>query len=808
MQIKLEEYESRHLNALRSGAAECTLFLKRSGKLPLPGPGDIALYGSGARNTVKGGTGSGEVNSRFFYTVEGALEAAGFRVTTKDWLDRYDQEYAKAREGFLKSVRRAARKNHRSVLAEGMGAVMPEPEYSIPLEKRCNAAVYVLSRISGEGSDRKVIPGDVLLSETEKRDILALQEMYPLFLLVLNVGGPVDLTPVLSQVEDILLLSQLGVQTGTVLSDILLGVAYPSGKLATTWAPPEDICPLAEFGQEEDTHYKEGIYVGYRYYDSAGVAPAFPFGFGLGYTDFDLRAGSVTVAGDLVTVSAEVRNTGAFPGKQVVQLYVTSPWGQLDQPYQALAGFAKTPELAPGRSCRMEVSFHMADLAGYSQEKQAYILEKGDYVLRFGTSSRDTEPLALLRLTRETVTLQVQNKLGDPGFADWKPEKTWGLPEGLPVYPVEMGPAKTVSYDNKLLPAPKVQALSDQELVYLNIGAFQAKERSSVVGDSGSQIPGTAGETTRKLLDKGFPSLIMADGPAGVRLARDYYEDKHGAHSLGYHMLPTMRELLPATIRNMMDPKQKLPKGAELKHRYATAIPIGTAIAQSFNLGFAEVCGDIVGEEMERFGIHLWLAPALNIHRSILCGRNFEYYSEDPAVSGLMAAAVTRGVQKHPGRGVTIKHFAANNQEYNRVNSNSCVSQRALREIYLRAFGLCIRESQPCAVMTSYNLINGVHTSENRELVQDILRCEFGFQGIVMTDWVVGSTQLYNSKRYPMPNAGKVALAGGDLFMPGCKGDYDRCMAMLRSGELPRYQLEQNATRLLHMAKRLTEREE
>ncbi len=810
MQTKLEEYESRHLNALRSGAPECTLFLKRSGKLPLPGPGEIALYGSGARHTVKGGTGSGEVNSRFFYTVEGALEQAGFRVTTKDWLDRYDGEFTKARESFLKSVRRSARKNHRSVLVEGMGAVMPEPEYTIPLEKRCNTAVYVLSRTSGEGSDRRVSPGDVLLSESEKRDILALQEMYPVFLLALNVGGPVDLTPVLSKVEDILLLSQLGVQTGTVLTDILLGQAYPSGKLTTTWAQPDKVCPAAEFGKIEDTRYGEGIYVGYRYYDSAGVEPTFPFGFGLGYTDFSMKADSVAVAGDCVTVSASVRNTGAFPGKQVVQLYVTSPWGRLDQPYQALAGFAKTPELAPGRSCRLEVSFHMADMAGFSQKDSMYLLEKGDYVLRFGASSRDTQPLALLRLTKDLVTLRVRSALGDPGFADWKPEKTWSIPQGLPVYPVdpEAVPTKTVTYDNKLLPDARVRALTDQELVYLNIGGFRLKERASVVGDSGSKVPGTAGETTRALISKGFPSLTMADGPAGLRLARDYYEDKHGPHTLGYQMIPTIRELLPVPLRNIMDPKPKLPKGAEVKHQYATAIPIGTAIAQSFNLGFAEVCGDIVGEEMERFGVHLWLAPALNIHRSILCGRNFEYFSEDPAVSGLMAAAITRGVQKHPGRGVTVKHFAANNQEYNRYNSNSLVSQRALREIYLRGFGLCVRESQPCAVMTSYNLINGVHTSESRELTQDILRCEFGFRGIVMTDWVIGGTMMYNSKRFPMPHAGKVALAGGDLFMPGCKGDYDRCMAYLRSGELPRYQLEQNATRILHMAKRLAGKDE
>lgn len=808
MNTQMEDYELRHLAQLRQLGAECTLFLKRSGKLPLPGPGDVALYGAGARHTVQGGTGSGEVNARFFTTVEAGLEQAGFRITTKDWLDRYDILRKDAYEKFLKSIRASARRHHTNVLVEGMGAVMPEPEYRIPLEKRCNTAVYVLSRSSGEGSDRKVAPGDVLLSESETRDILALQRMYPVFVLVLNVCGPVDLRPVAEQVEDILLLSQLGAETGSILSDILLGTAYPSGKLSTTWAPPESVLPAAQFGQRDETRYGEGIYVGYRYYDSAGVAPTFPFGFGLGYTDFTLDARSVSVAGDQVSVSAEVRNIGAFPGKQVVQLYVTSPWGKLDQPYQALAAFAKTPELASRSSCRMELSFRLRDLASFDESRNAYVLEKGDYVLRCGDSSRSTTPIALLRLTRELVTIQVGSKLGRPDFTDWKPEQSWTLPQGLPVYSIAPDALQTrvVSYDWKALPDSRVQALSDEELVYLNIGSFPVKEHTSVVGESGSRVAGSAGETTRVL--RNVPSLVMADGPAGLRLAKDWYEDPHGAHALASRMPASMADLLPGPLRWAMGRPKKLPKGAELRHQYATALPIGTAIAQSFNVSFAESCGDIVGSEMERFGVHLWLAPALNIHRSILCGRNFEYYSEDPLLSASMAAAITRGVQKHPGRGVTIKHFAANNQEYNRYNNNSLVSPRALREIYLKGFGLCIRDSQPCAVMTSYNLINGVHTSESRALTQDVLRCEFGFRGLVMTDWVVGGSAMYNSRKYPMPNAGKVAAAGGDLFMPGSKGDYDRCLKHLRAGKLTRLQLELNATRVLHLAKRLTGQEE
>lgn len=809
MTEQLLDYERRHLEQVRSLAPECALFLKRSGKLPLPGPCDIALYGSGARHTVQGGTGSGEVNSRFSVTVEEGFREAGFQILTTDWLDRYDAVRKQAYAAFIKKIKSDARKHHTSALVEGMGAVMPEPEYEIPLERRCSTAVYVLSRISGEGSDRKIVPGDFLLSESEQRDILALQELYPVFLLVLNVGGPVDLSPVVRDVDDILLLSQLGAQTGTVLADILLGAAYPSGKLTTSWVRSEDLCPQAEFGQKEETHYKEGIYVGYRYYDAAHVKPLFPFGFGLGYGDFRIEPGTVALAGEQVTVSTQVRSTGAFPGKEVVQLYLSSPWGALDQPVQALAAYGKTRELAPGESCRMELSFRMSDLASFDAARSAYVLAKGDYVLRCGSSSRTAKPMALLRLTQDVVTEKVHSLSGSPDFTDWVPEGPEAIPEGLPVYVLDAAsiPCRTHTYEEPLQPDPAVQALTDEELVYLNIGGFRLKDRAGVVGDSGS-IPGTAGETASCLKEKGIPTLIMADGPAGIRLARDYYEDKKGAHSLGSAMLPTMIDLLPAPARAAMTRPKKLPKGVEIKHRYATAIPIGTAIAQSFSLSLAESCGDIVGDEMERFGIHLWLAPALNIHRSILCGRNFEYFSEDPLVSGLTAAAITRGVQKHPGRGVTIKHFAANNQETNRYNNNSNVSQRALREIYLRGFGLCIRESQPRAVMTSYNLINGTHTSESRELTMGILRGEFGFRGIVMTDWVVGGSLMYNSKRYPMPNAGKVALAGGDLFMPGSRADYNRCLAMLRQGTLPRYQLELNATRVVHMARKLTEEEQ
>ena len=218
-------------------------------------------------------------------------------------------------------------------------------------------------------------------------------------------------------------------------------------------------------------------------------------------------------------------------------------------------------------------------------------------------------------------------------------------------------------------------------------------------------------------------------------------------------------------------------------------------------MDFARRCGDLVGDEMRRFGVRVWLAPALNIHRDIRCGRNFEYFSEDPLISGEMAAAITTGVQAHPGCGVTIKHFAANNQERNRTNNNSRVSERTLREIYLRGFGICVRKAQPKCVMTSDNLINGVHASSSRALVTDVLRCEFGHRGIVMSDWIAPA--LYNSAKYPGPTAAENVAAGGDLFMPGHQADVDSICAARADGTLSRIALEQSASRVVRMCRAL-----
>ena len=799
----MNSYEKKHLERLRRQLAECTLFLRTDDAFPLEAPCRLALYGNGARHTIKGGTGSGEVNSRFFVTVEEGLEQAGFTLTTKFWLLSYDKILEKAKADFLSEIKDKARRNHTAAFLESFGAVMPEPEYELPLHAGGDAAVYILSRISGEGSDRCFVKGDILLTDTEKRDILALQKEYSRFMLVLNTGGPVDLSP-LDEVKNILLLSQLGVETGSVLADILLGKAFPSGKLTTSWPSFSDYPAIDEFGDKNDTRYKEGVYVGYRYYDTTGHKPLFPFGYGLGYTSFDTELNGA----DASSVKVTVTNTGKFPGKEVIPLYVCPPEGELGKPLRTLMAFRKTNELRPGESESLTIPYSLTDAVSYDEKTASWILEAGDYTICAGEI-----PAVTLRLSDPVTVSKAENALGSPDFADWKPEARTGMiPAGtiIPLCPEILSASQpsagqnpeTVSERDAAEPDPVISALSDEELVCMATGAFKKGLLSGVVGDSSFSVAGAAGETYSP--NGKLPVLIMADGPAGLRLSREYFRDEKGAHSLNVSMPETLRELMPKPVQLLMKLTAVRPKKkAEIRHQYCTAIPIGTAVAQSWNIEFAELCGDIVGDEMERFGIQLWLAPALNIHRDIRCGRNFEYYSEDPYISGKIAAAITHGVQKHPGCGVTLKHFAANNQETNRYNSNSQVSERAMREIYLKGFEIAVKEARPLAVMTSYNLLNGTHTSERQDLIGEILRKEWGFRGIVMTDWVIMGGTFDKTSVHPAPQPWKVAAAGGDLFMPGSEKDQQNILDALRNGQISRKQLEINASRVLRLAREL-----
>lgn len=804
----MNKYEKDNIERLRPYLAECTVLLKKNGAFPLDGSCSIFAAGSGVRDTVKGGTGSGEVNSRYFVNIEQGLKDAGFTITNPFWSDMYKAFNDKAHRDFVTGIRKKAFRERTNLISASMGAVMKQPDYIIPIDYSADAAVYVVSRISGEGNDRLIEKGDFMLTDSEVRDILALDKNYDRFMLVINAGGPVDLSPVM-EVGNILVLSQLGVETGAALADILLGKAYPSGKLATTWAAVEDQCTAGDFGDRDDTRYREGIYVGYRFFDSFGLDTLFPFGYGLGYTDFSVGKASVKVNGPDVEVSARITNKGKYKGKETFQIYVSCPHGRLDRESKSLAAFAKTDELDPGKSRTVKAGFDIRDLAGFDIRSASYILEKGEYVILAGTDSTSAKPAAVLTLDEDFTVLKAERLFDGADFNDLRGFDSRDYDTGkLPAYKLDLSDCGTegLRERNSIEMASLVpERLTGEELAVINVGDFKAKGLSiaSIIGEASIGVAGAAGESCRRYKDKGIDSIVMADGPAGVRISKRYYEDKKGKHSIGSTLPETMLDMFPGLLKKLLNREPKEKKGRVFREQYCTAIPIATAIAQSWNTDFAEICGDIVGSEMDIFGIDLWLAPALNIHRNVLCGRNFEYFSEDPLISGKFAAALTKGVQKHPGRGVTIKHYAANNQETNRYANNSIISERALREIYLKGFGICIRESDPMAVMTSYNLLNGEHTSESRELAEVLFR-EFGFDGLIMTDWVVGGDMLLaKGSKYGTPDAAKVAAAGCSLFMPGNKGDFAQIIKGLKKGTVSEQQLRENAGRIIHVLHRL-----
>ncbi|ORY83324.1 beta-glucosidase-related glycosidase [Neocallimastix californiae] len=774
----MNQYEIEHINTLDKYLAECTVLLRRNGDFPIGKKNKkIYLYGNGVRKTIKGGTGSGDVNSRSFDTIEQAFTKAGYEILTKDYLDEYDKIYEEAQTEFNNNLWKNSSGNFFAM----MGAIMPEPDYDIPYEKEGDVAVFVLSRVSGEGSDRKPIKGDVYLTDTERKMVLDLAKGFKKFMLVLNTGGPVDLSG-LEDVKNILVLSQLGVNTSKTLVDIITGDKYPSGKLATTWTKYEDYPTNENFGDNDDTDYKEGVYVGYRYFDSVNADVMYPFGFGLGYTDFEFDVKSAKLVGEKFEVSVSVKNIGKFKGKEVLELYLSKPGTTIDEPYQILVNFAKTKELKPNKKQTLKLSFKLSDFASYDEKTATYILDKGKYVVRVGNSSRNTKPCGIIKVASKINVRKVANKLGKPEFKDFVPEtkRKQEKLNGVKEFTLKTSSIKqeTINYDKKYEISEEVKALSNEEKAKLVIGAYK-DGNESVIGNASITAAGAAGETAR-VAD--LKPVVMADGPAGLRLSKDYYIDESGAHGIGGYG------------------QTETPKDVEILHQYTTAIPIGTAIAQSWNRQFAELCGDIVGSEMEIFKIQLWLAPALNIHRSILCGRNFEYYSEDPFISGAFASSITQGVQKHNNIYVTIKHFAANNQETNRYFSSSNASERALREIYLKGFEIAVKEANPKAIMTSYNLINGIHTSESKELTSDILRNEFGFDGIVMTDWVI---KMGGNNKYSGPIATNVVKATGDIYMPGSKSDYENILESLDNGDLSMEELEISASRIYNLAKEL-----
>ena len=799
-------HEEKHIKIMRETASECTLFLKKNQELPISKPCNVLLVGSGARNTQKGGLGSGDTEPRNYTTCEEGLEKAGFVITSKKWLDEYPLQKEKLIGEHMKYIETMHIQNKITQCFRMMA--FPEYDYNLDLtfEQKADIAIYVLARNSGEGTDRRLIEGDVYLTHTEIKDILYLNKNYKKFILVLNVGGVVDLSPV-NEVSNILLLSQLGIVTGDILADIILGKANPSGKLATTWAKPKEYNTMENFGFLHSTNYKEGVYVGYRYFDSNGVEPLYPFGFGLSYTEFNINKNSLEKNREKITVSVKVKNVGNYSGKEVIQVYVSPSQKHVDKPYQSLVAFKKTHELKPNEEVELNIEFKLSQVARYDTQTASYILDKGNYIIRVGNCSRKTEIFGYIKLSQDVVTQQLKNIKANPKFEDWVPNTSKYPKDNLDnVQKILLNKddfdfdIATYTYVPKIY--EEIKKLTDKELAYLCVGGFvESKEENN------EKQRGLNGLTTRKVESiKNY--LRMVDGAAGVRIARVYSNDHHRFKRLvtdpawlnNYNYLYTLDKISLTLTKNE---KEDFSKYRNVIYQHATSLPIPTAQAQSFNVDLIQKYGEIVGKEMQIFNVNVLLAPAMNIHRNILCGRNFEYFSEDPLVAGKMATALIKGVQSNKNCGATVKHFAGNNQEYNRMNNNSKMSERTLREIYLKGFQIAVQEGHPTALMTSYNLINGVHPSENSQLLIDVVRNEWKFDGLIMTDWIRSGEQEFNSAKNPGQYVYNTLRAGVNIQMTGHKIDFDYILQKLRDGVLNREHLLKCASKVYETIEKL-----
>lgn len=773
-----------HVLLSKEAATEGMVLLKNdNNRLPLKSGAKVALFGKGTFDYVKGGGGSGDVHSAYVRNLYEGLKELKEVEIFEPLAEYYDENVAK---------------QYADGAVPGMTVEPVITKQQVQEAKAfADTAIIVISRFSGEGWDRsgiecdeeynpwksepgtsmpaisgRIFPkGDFYLTKEEEEMIARVEEAFEDIVVVLNVGGMVD-TSWIKKDEKLaaaLIAWQGGMEGGLATAEILMGKVSPSGKLSDTLAASvDDYLSTENFHESFDyVDYTDDVYVGYRYFETFADAKdkvCYPFGYGLSYTCFTMTDIKACEDGERIKVSLKVTNTGTYAGKEVVQVYTSAPQGLLQKPAKELKAFAKTKLLQPGEVQELELTFTKASMASYDDlgkvAKSAYVLEAGEYAIYIGTNARDVvkadwscqvaENQVVEQLSAKLVPTQLKKRiladgtyeelpLGEPNdpnaciFEKMRP----GTDEGI--LPAVRGRASCFMMDaykkgsHALLEVAEgkisldefVEQLSDEDVIHL------------LGGQPNMGVANTFG--IGNLPEYGVPNIMTADGPAGVRIN----------------------------------------EGFDI---YTTAWPCATLLACTWNEELVEKVGAAGSKELKENNLSVWLTPAMNIHRNPLCGRNFEYYSEDPLLTGKIGAAMVRGIQSQ-NMAATIKHFAANNKETNRKHSDSRVSERALREIYLKGFEIAVKEGGTWAVMSSYNMINGHRASECRELLEDILRGEWGYEGLVMTDWWNRAEQYKEIK------------AGNDLKM--ANGYPERVKKAMEMGALTREELLISAKRVL-----------
>lgn len=791
---------SENVKVCRNVAADGMVLLKNNGILPIK-PQKVALFGAGAIDTTICGTGSGYAFSPYKITVEKGLENAGFNITSEAWLKKY------------RSAAKAAEKSKKLSIIDkrwsGITIEVTPPAITDEDIRACRdteLAIYVITRNTGENFDRSADKGDYYLSEAEKQNLIKIVSVFKKTIVVLNtcVIDCCELDKI-EGIDSIILMGQAGMEAGNALADVLTGKVCPSGRLTDTWAMDYSDYPASKIFSHNDgdtltENYEEDIYVGYRYFDSMDKKVKYPFGYGLSYTSFEMSCVSATADWNNINLDICVKNNGKVQGKEVVQIYASAPEGKINKPWQELKAYGKTKNLKPGESEILHLSIKTETLASYDEMVEAWVMEPGKYLLRLGDHSRNTKVIAEISLDSKAVTRQVRNELGPdfeinklylealkaPSllFDSQSTECTINekapfllsltgnicntiqnasqierkvityIPEGknaeLPVrnwkFPVDLKeevkivkncPEATLPdvKEGKVTVEEFVASLDEETLMRIVTGVGKETPYKVPVRKPGMKknkiAVAASGKTTAQYAESlGIPQMALCDGPAGL-------------HLMGSN---------------------------------CAAFPVGMVTAQTWDANLAYIVGDSYANELEEYKVHIALGPGMNIHRDPLCGRNFEYYSEDPLLTGKTAVSFTKGIQeKHPHCGVALKHFACNNQELDRITGSSNVSERALREIYLKGFEICVREAKPKTVMSSYNCINNTHTSSFYELLTDVLRGEWGFDGMVMTDWDSQSDKPYDlhAGNDIIMGGYSTELLGGALYGAGPEFDAD-----------------------------------
>lgn len=804
---EVTQRETDHRKLAREAAAEGFVLLENKDHfLPLAKGSKVGLYGAGAIRTIKGGTGSGDVNERDSVNIFQGMKNAGYDVTSSEWLEDYDKLYVQARLDWKNEIFTKLNGDDTKFFDAYSATPFFMPSGNPIDEEKAAAdgadtAFFVLARIAGENKDRFDTEGDYFISKEEKAILAQVSRCYKNVVLVVNTGGLMDLAFVeeFDNIRSILQYVQAGQEGGNAFADVVSGDVTPSGKMTDTWAKDYYDYPGAEVysyksGDLMKEKYEEGIFVGYRYFDTFEVPVRYSFGYGMSYTDFEIRTDDIKVSGrgmmnPKVSVTVTVTNTGdTYAGKEVVQIYASCPQGKLVKEFRRLAGFGKTKLLAPKESQTMTITFPLYQLTSYEEESASWILEPGMYGIWVGNDLNTSVLSGALELDEKAVMTACENicplkeKLNEISpdaekvqarEAAWQNEVREKRMSVIELKAAEI-PTEKVDYQ----PVPEelpgkagkiVDSLSVDQLALLATGD-PGRAQENALGSAGISVPGAAAETSPCASEEPWnvTTIALVDGPAGLRLKKEYQVDNGEI---------VASDFLAALEGGFFCPPQK--KRGTTYYQFCTAIPVGTLLAQSWDVELIKRVGEMIGHEMELFNVTLWLAPGMNIHRNPLCGRNFEYYSEDPLLAGMMAAAMTLGVQKVPGCGTTIKHFACNNQEDNRMGSDSILSERALREIYLKGFEIAVKDAQPMSIMTSYNLINGVHAANCYDTCTKAARDEWGFAGAIMTDWTTTNVQIQGEC-----TAAGCMRAGNDMVMPGLPEDHENIKKELADGTL------------------------